>query len=72
MSTTLNTLKQPKTYIKAIWAGATTAVGALAILMVGSVEIGDITQGQWAAVVSTVLVNAGGVYGLTNKPVTDA
>jgi hypothetical protein len=63
----LETLKHPPQYIKAIYGALAAAVAALGTVMVGSVEIGDVTQGQWVAIAGFTLAAGGGVFGLNNK-----
>jgi hypothetical protein len=64
----LETLKHPPQYVKAIYGALVAGVGALGTVMLGNVELGDLTQGQWVAITGTVLIAGGGVYGLTNQP----
>lgn len=54
---------------KAIYAGLSAFIGALAVVMVGEVGFGDVTDGQWVAAVGVALGVAGGVWGIPNKPV---
>lgn len=49
---------------KAAFGGVTAFLGTLAVVMVGDVGFGDITDGQWVAAVLEGLVVAGGVYGI--------
>lgn len=51
---------------KAVFAFLVAGLGALASIMVGDVGFGDVTEGQWVAVVVTALVAGGGVYGIKN------
>jgi hypothetical protein len=66
----MNTLAHPSQYVKAIYSALVAGLGALGTVMVGSVELGDVTQGQWVAIAGTMLVAGGGVFGITNKPPT--
>lgn len=49
---------------KAAFGGLVAFLGTLAVVMVGDVGFGDITDGQWVAAVLEALVVAGGVYGI--------
>ncbi len=54
---------------KAIYGGIVAGLGSLAAIMVGDVGFGDVTDGQWVAIVLAALVAGGGIYGIPNKPV---
>ena len=54
---------------KAIYAGLSAFVGALAVVMVGDVGFAEVTDGQWVAALGVALGVAGGVWGIPNKPV---
>lgn len=56
-----------KVAAKAVYATVVAALGALAAILVGNVGFGDVTSGQWVAIVLAGLVAGGGVYGLPNK-----
>lgn len=52
---------------KALFAGVTAGLGALAAVLVGdSASFSNVTAGQWVTIVLATLVAAGGVFGLTN------
>jgi hypothetical protein len=53
---------------KAVYGGLVAGLGSLAIVMVGDVSFGDITDGQWVAAVLEALVVGGGVYGIKYVP----
>lgn len=53
---------------KAAYSGALGFLGSLAVVLVGDVGFGDITDGQWVSAVLLALVSAGGVYGIPYKP----
>lgn len=53
---------------KAAYSGVLGFLGSLAIVMVGDVGFGDITDGQWVAAVLLGLTSAGGVYGIKYVP----
>ena len=53
---------------KAAYGGLVAFLGSLAIVMVGDVGFGDITQGQWVAAGLEAVVVAGGVYGIKYVP----
>lgn len=53
---------------KAIFATITTFLTGLITVVVDDANIGDVTQGQWLAIILATLVAGGGVYGLPNKP----
>lgn len=53
---------------KAAFSGALAFLGALAVVMVGDVGFGDVTDGQWVSAVLLGLASAGGVYGIPYKP----
>ena len=58
-----------RTAAKAWYAGAVAGLASLATVLVGDVSFGDVTSGQWVAIVLAALVAGGGTYGLRNKPV---
>ena len=51
---------------KALYATAVAALGSLGTALVGDATFGDLTDGQWVAVVLVGLVAGGGVYGISN------
>lgn len=53
---------------KAAYAGALAFLGSLAVVMVGDVGFGDVTDGQWVSSLVLGLASAGGVYGIPYKP----
>lgn len=55
------------TFAKAVYATIVAFLGSLAVVMVGDIGFGDITDGQWLAAVLLGLTAGGGVYGITNK-----
>jgi hypothetical protein len=57
-----------KTCLKAIYATIISALGSLAVVLVGDAGLGDLTSGQWITVVLAALIAGGGVYGITNAP----
>jgi hypothetical protein len=58
----------PAVYAKAIYAFVVAGLGALAAVLVGDAGVGDLSDGQWVAVVLAALVAGGGVFGIPNKP----
>ena len=56
-----------KTAPKAVYSGLVGFLGSLAVVLVGDVGFGDITDGQWVVAVLVGLTAGGGVYGLSNK-----
>jgi len=57
-----------KTFAKAIFATVISALGSLAVVLVGDAGLDDLTSGQWVTVVLAALVAGGGVYGIKNAP----
>ena len=57
-----------KTCLKAIFATVISALGSLAVVLVGDAGLDDLTSGQWVTVVLAALVAGGGVYGIKNAP----
>ncbi len=53
---------------KAAFAGVLAFLGSLAVVLVGDVGFGDVTDGQWVSAVALALASAGGVYGIPYKP----
>jgi hypothetical protein len=53
---------------KAAFSGVLAFLGSLAVVMVGDVGFGDVTDGQWVASVVLGLGSAGGVYGIKYVP----
>lgn len=53
---------------KAIYGGVTASLTALGTVLVGDIGFGDVTAGQWVAVVVAGLVVGGGVYRIPNAP----
>ena len=57
---------------KAAYSGLIAFFGSLAVVMVGDVSFGDVTDGQWVTALLLALGSAGGVYGIpyvaANKP----
>ena len=53
---------------KAAYGGLLSFLGSLAVVMVGDVGFGDVTDGQWLSAVLLGLVTAGGVYRIPYKP----
>lgn len=58
------------TFAKAIYATIISVLGSLAVVLTGDAGLGDLTTAQWVTVVLAALIAGGGVYGITNKPVT--
>lgn len=56
---------------KAGFSGLLAFLGSLAVVMVGDVGFGDVTDGQWVSAVVLGLASAGGVYGIPYKPGSD-
>lgn len=56
------------TFAKAAYATIISALGSLAVVLVGDAGLGDLTSGQWITVVLAALIAGGGVYGITNAP----
>ena len=59
-------MRQVAKAAKAIYAGVVAVLGALAAVLVGDVGIGDLTGGQWVAIVLAGVLAVGGVYGIRN------
>ena len=57
-----------KTFAKAIFATVISALGSLAVVLVGDAGLDDLTSGQWVTVVLAALIAGGGVYGIKNAP----
>ena len=55
-------------YAKAIYATVVAGLGALATVLVGDSDFGDVTDGQWVTIVLAALVAGGGVFGIKNAP----
>lgn len=55
---------------KAAYAGMLAFLGSLAVVMVGDVGFGDVSDGQWISSLVLGLASAGGVYGIPYKPAT--
>lgn len=53
---------------KAAFAGAVAFLGSLAVVMVGDVGFGDVTDGQWVSAAVLGLGAAGGVWGIPYRP----
>ena len=47
---------------KAVYGGLVAGLGSLAVVMVGDVGFGDISDGQWLAAALEALIVAGGIY----------
>ena len=58
------------TFAKAIYATIISVLGSLAVVLTGDQGLGDLTTAQWVTVALAALIAGGGVYGITNKPVT--
>lgn len=54
------------TFWKAIYAGVFALGASLVTVLVGDFSFGDVTDGQWVAVVLSGLGAFGGVYGIRN------
>jgi|SoiMethySBSTD1v2_1073268.scaffolds.fasta_scaffold4588067_2 hypothetical protein len=52
---------------KAVLAALIAGVGSLSAVMVDDKGFGDVTDGQWVAVVLAALVALGGVYAIPNR-----
>lgn len=52
---------------KAILAALIAGVGSLSAVLVDNKSIGDVTDGQWVAIVLATLIALGAVYGVPNK-----
>ena len=57
-----------KTCLKAIFATVISALGSLAVVLVGDAGLDDLTSGQWVTVVLAALIAGGGTYGIKNAP----
>ena len=57
-----------KTFLKAIYATIISALGSLAVVLVGDAGLGDLSSGQWITVALAALIAGGGVYGISNAP----
>ena len=53
---------------KAAFSGVLAFLGSLAVVMVGDVGFGDVTDGQWVAAAVLGLGSAGGVFGIKYVP----
>lgn len=53
---------------KAVYGGLVAFLGTLAVIMIGDVGFGDVSDGQWLASVLEGLIVAGGVYGIPYVP----
>ncbi len=53
---------------KAVFAGTTTALGSVAVLLIGDTTLSAVTQGQWVTILLATVVAVGGVFGLSNAP----
>lgn len=51
---------------KAVYAAAIAGLGSLGAVLVGNASFGDVTAGQWVAIVLAALIAGGGVYGIRN------
>jgi len=54
-----------KAWVAAIWGALTAGLGSLAVVLVGNATLGDLTQGQWLAIIIAVVTGFGGGFGLT-------
>lgn len=61
MSTTLNTLRDPRKYLKAIAAAVVAAAAYLVGVLSGDQGLGDVTTVQWLGLV----VFLGSAFGIT-------
>lgn len=52
---------------KAVLAGLIAGVGSLSAVLVDNKSIGDVTDGQWVAIVLATLIALGAVYGVPNR-----
>lgn len=52
---------------KAILAALIAGFGSLSAVLVDNKSIGDVTDGQWVAIVLATLIALGAVYGVPNK-----
>lgn len=59
-------MRQAAKAAKAIYAAVVAVLGALAAVLVGDVGIGDLSSGQWVAIILAGVLAAGGVYGIRN------
>jgi hypothetical protein len=57
-----------KTFLKAIYATVVSALGSLAVVLVGDAGLDDLSSGQWITVALAALIAGGGVYGIANAP----
>ena len=57
-----------KTFLKAIYATIISALGSLAVVLVGDAGLDDLSSGQWITVALAALIAGGGVYGISNAP----
>jgi hypothetical protein len=55
-------------YAKAVTAAIVTGLGVLAGYLVNDTALGDITAGQWVAVVVAFLIGLAAVWAVPNKP----
>ena len=54
--------------IKGLYSAAVSFLGGLSTLLVGSLTLGDVKQGQWVALVFAALIAFGGTVGLSAWP----
>lgn len=57
---------------KATFSGVLAFLGSLAVVMVGDVGFGEVTDGQWVSAVVLGLGSAGGVWGIKYVPSGDS
>lgn len=60
-------MKNVGQFAKAAYSGGLAFLGSLAVVLVGSVGFGDVTDGQWVTAAVVGLASAGGVYGIPYK-----
>ena len=58
-------MSNAKALVAAIWGALTGLISSLTVVLVGDATLGDLTQGQWLAVIAATVAGFGGGYGLT-------
>jgi hypothetical protein len=53
-----------KAWIASIWGAITGGLSSLAVVLVGNLTLGDLTQAQWLAVIIAAVSGGGGAWGL--------
>jgi hypothetical protein len=57
-------------YAKAVIGAILAALSVLSGYLINDTGLGDITAGQWVAVLVAFLVSLGAIYAVPNKPAT--